>query len=261
MKINLYFYAALLFWILLQLPTWTFYENVNNDSICKKKRTKKKKDCRPLKRYKLLLHFWYLIYNCYFYIQSLLQFLGSIIYLLFYLFIYLCQSRPVTVGSERPSLCVYRMEETALKTFQWSPNTPNIWMTGIFSARSAGLPHTKTDCMRSRHVELRPLSSCSMITSPRGRYDLKPLLCPRSQRSHHTNLISTIPVLLSSSSTYVFMYALFWFPLFISCVFIYLWSIYLFIWLIILCVIGCWTAVDLLRCCSLMKNFICMIQL
>lgn len=33
-------------WILLQLPTWTFYENVNYDSICKKrdhfKRLKKK---------------------------------------------------------------------------------------------------------------------------------------------------------------------------------------------------------------------------
>lgn len=35
------------FEILLQLPTWTFYENVNIDSICKKR--KGKKDCRPLK--------------------------------------------------------------------------------------------------------------------------------------------------------------------------------------------------------------------
>lgn len=41
MKIDLYFYAALLFWILLQLPTWTFYENVNIDSIGKKRKGKK----------------------------------------------------------------------------------------------------------------------------------------------------------------------------------------------------------------------------
>ncbi len=153
----------------LQLPTWTFHENVNNDSICKKK----KKDCRPLKRYKLLLHFWYFIYNCYFYIQSFLQFLGSIIYLFIYL---LCQSRPVTIRAERPSLCVYHTEETALKTKHFNDlQTFKIRTTGTFnniSARSAGLPHTKTNCMCSRCLELRPLSSCSMITSPRGRYDL-----------------------------------------------------------------------------------------
>ncbi len=134
---------------------------------------KKKKDCRPLKRYKLLLHFWYFIYNCYFYIQSFLQFLGSIIYLFIYL---LCQSRPVTIRAERPSLCVYHTEETALKTKHFNDlQTFKIRTTGTFnniSARSAGLPHTKTNCMCSRCLELRPLSSCSMITSPRGRYDL-----------------------------------------------------------------------------------------
>lgn len=166
-EINLYFYAALLFWILLQLPTQTFYENVNNDSICKK-------DCRPLKRYKLLLLFWYFIYNCYFYIQSFLQFLGSNIYLFIYL---LCQSCPVTIRGERPPLCVYHTEETALKTKHFNDlqtfKTLIIWTTGTFSnISSAGLPHTKTDCMCSRCLELRPLSSCSMITSPRGRYDL-----------------------------------------------------------------------------------------
>lgn len=66
MKIDLYFYAALLFWILLQLPTWTFYENVNIDSICKKRKGKKIVDLWKVKTFVTL---WYFIYKCYFYIQ------------------------------------------------------------------------------------------------------------------------------------------------------------------------------------------------
>lgn len=79
MKINLYFYAALLFWILLQLPTWTFYENVNIDSICKK--WKGKKDCRPLERWKLLLHFGILFICVIFIFPSFLNYLFNYLFI------------------------------------------------------------------------------------------------------------------------------------------------------------------------------------
>lgn len=202
---------------------------MNNDSICKKK--EQKKDCRPLKRCKLLLHFWYFIYNCYFYIQCFLQF--------HYLFVYLFV--PIVSCN-----CSSRATITFVLPYGGNSTQDNDHQT--FETLITRTTGTFNDFFRASLLALLGFLTLKQTACASDAWGSAPCLpapwLPHPEASMTSNLCSVQALKASIIQTsflpfqycwvlmYLFMHY-FHFPIYLMCIYLFMYlSIYLFIYLV-----------------------------